>query len=447
MELERTGERLIEACYQGSQGDYLIYLLHRAAYSFAREHLGGKTVSMAGHLNKLEKKLAGFANQGLRVVAVAYKEVELKKDYELKDESGLTLLGFVTFLDPPKKTVRSAIEKLAALNIKFKILTGDNELITQKITEEIGIPMRNVVLGNEIDRMDDEKLKKAVEEANLFCRLTPMQKQRIIRALKQNGHDVGFMGDGVNDVPALHEADVAISVNDAVDVAKDASDIILLKKSLNVLAESVTHGRKIFGNTIKYIMTGTSSNFGNMFSAAAASIFLPFLPMLPVQILLTNLVYDFSEMTIPTDNVDEEYVKKPKKFNINYIKKYMLFFGPISSIYDFLTYLVMIFVFNASISLFQTGWFIESLITQALVVLIIRTKRIPFFRSRPSKGLLISTLLVTLAAILIPFTFLGKLFGFTQPPLLYFIILMLMVITYLVLVEVGKYFFFKKYDI
>jgi Mg2+-importing ATPase len=302
-------------------------------------------------------------------------------------------------------------------------------------------------LGNEIDDLDDEKLREAVEEAHAFCRLTPMQKQRIIKALKQNGHDVGFMGDGVNDVPALHEADVAISVNDAVDVAKESSDIILLRKSLNVLADGVVEGRKIFGNTMKYIMMGTSSNFGNMFSAAGASLFLPFLPMLPIQILLVNLLYDVSESTIPTDNVDKEYIKKPKRLNIGAIKRYMLFFGPISSIYDFFTYFVMIFVFSASMALFQTGWFIESMITQVFVVFVIRTRKIPFFKSKPGKALLASSIIIALVTILIPFTGLGKIFGFTAPPLLYFGILILMVVTYLVLVEIGKYWFFKKYEI
>ncbi|MEM0465562.1 MAG: magnesium-translocating P-type ATPase [Candidatus Pacearchaeota archaeon] len=403
---------------------------------------------MRFYSKKIEERYKELANDGFRVIAVAYKEINNKKKYDFKDESGLTFFGFITFLDPPKKTVKESIDKLQALGIKFKILTGDNEFVTRKVAEQVDLQLKKIVLGDEIDKLNDYQLSKVVEETDAFCRLTPFQKSRIILILKRNGHEVGYIGDGVNDVLALHEADVGISVNDSVDVAKEASDIILMKKSISVLVEGVIEGRKIFNNTTKYILLTSSSNFGNMFSVAGSSLFLKFLPMLPVQILLLNFLSDFSQFTIPVDNVDNESLKKPKKLNIKVINKYMLIFGPISSIYDFLTYFVMLFIFSANASLFQTGWFIESMMTEIFVIFSIRTRRFPFFKSKAGKWLIISTIIVTIITLVIPFVSpIRELFGFTKPPFLYFFILIVMVFTYILLVDVIKYFFFKKNEL
>jgi len=410
-------------------------------------NINGREAAISHYSDDLKGKFAEAAKEGIRVIAVAYKEIDDTKKISVKDEKNLVFLGFITFIDPPKKSVKEAVDLLEAMSVKLKILTGDNELVTKKIASEVDISIKKILLADEIDRLSDQELKKAVEETDAFCRLTPEHKKRIVKALQSNGHDVGFMGDGVNDIPALAEADVAISVNDAVDVAKDVSDIVLLRKNLKVLAEGAAEGRRIFGNTMKYILMGTSSNFGNMFSAAGGSIFLPFLPMLPIQILLANFLYDISETTIPFDNVDEEYLKKPKRINIKAIRKYMLFFGPISSLYDFLMFFVMIVVFNASMAMFQTGWFIESLMTQILVVFVIRTRKVPFFLSKPGIWLIISTILTVLAVLILPYTKLGELFGFTILPWKFFGILLLMVITYLILVELGKAWFFKRNEI
>ena len=407
----------------------------------------GSKRDLSIYRRKIEDKFNELSSQGYRVIAIAYKELTQNREYSVRDEDNLVLLGYISFLDPPKKGIKNSILRLESLHIKFKILTGDNEIITRKIASEVGIPIQEILLADDIDRMSDEQLKLAVEKTNAFCRLTPNQKLRIIKTLKSNGHEVGYIGDGINDVPALHEADVGISVNEAVDVAKDASDIILMKKSIHALADGVIEGRKIFNNTLKYILMGTSSNFGNMLSAAGASLFLPFLPMLPVQILLTNMIYDLSQLTIPTDNVDEESLKKPKRLNIPVIKKYMFTLGPVSSLYDFITYFVMIVVFSASQALFQTGWFIESIMTELLVIFIIRTRRVPFYKSKPGKWLIYSTILIGVIALLIPFSPLNHYLGFVSPPPLYFAILIVMVITYLFLVERVKTWFFRHYTL
>lgn len=412
-----------------------------------RIQIGSGERSISFYHKKIEDRFKELASDGFRVIAVAYKEINNEKEYDLDDESGLTFLGFITFLDPAKKSAKESIENLELLGIKFKILTGDNELVTKKIAEQVDIPLNKFILGEEIDRLNDVELSKIVEETDAFCRLTPSQKLRIISALKKNGHVVGYLGDGVNDVPALHGADVGISVNDAIDVAKEASDIILMRKSISVLAEGVIEGRKIFNNTTKYILLSASSNFGNMFSVAGASIFLPFLPMLPVQILLLNFLSDFSQFTIPVDNVDIEDLKKPKKLRINVINKYMLTMGPVSSVYDFLTYFVMLVIFSANAALFQTGWFIESMMTEIFVIFSIRTRRFPLFKSRPGKWLIISTIIITIITVLIPFTPIGSIFGFTRPPLLYFFILIAMVATYIMIVDVVKYWFFKRNEL
>jgi Mg2+-importing ATPase len=395
---------------------------------------------------KIEQKYHDLSAEGFRVLGVAYKKLKEEKNiYSINDENELIFLGFVAFLDPPKETAREALQLLNKLGIELKILTGDNELVTRKICEHLGFEIKGVVLGNEIAQMHDDALSRIVEEANVFARVTPAQKDRIINALKNNGHVVGFLGDGINDAPSLKTADVGISVNNAVDVAKETADIILLQNDLRVLGEGVLEGRRTFGNTMKYIMMGISSNFGNMFSVAGASLFLPFLPMLPIQILLNNLLYDISQFTIPTDNVDPEYIEKPKRLDITFIRRFMMFFGPISSIFDFLTFFIMLFIFNATEPLFQTAWFIESLCTQTLVIFIIRTRKTPFYKSKPSKLLLLSSIGIVSLALILPFTPLGILFKFVKPPLMFFVILLALISSYLALTEIAKKWFFKKY--
>jgi Mg2+-importing ATPase len=333
------------------------------------------------------------------------------------------------------------------MGVEVKILTGDNELVAKKICEDLKLNVKKIVSGPDLALMNFNDLKTATEEATVFARITPEQKLDVIKALKANKHVVGFMGDGVNDAPALYEADVGLSVDTAVDVSKDAADIVLLEKDLMVLSDGIEEGRKVFGNTTKYILMGTSSNFGNMFSAALASVFLPFLPMLPMQILFMNLLYDISNMTLPTDNVDEEFTKWPRKWDIGFVRKYTLFFGPFSSLYDFLTFGIMLFIFGATTphmaSLFQSGWFVESFWTEVLVIYVIRTRRIPFFKSRPGKWLTILTLSAVAFGTILPFTFLGGFLGFTALPIEYWGLLVLMVATYLLLVDAGKVFFFK----
>lgn len=408
--------------------------------------LANKIFDLTSELQrKIEQKYYDLSSEGFRVLGVSYKKSEEKSVYSINDESGMVFLGFVAFIDPPKETARESLQLLSKSGIVVKILTGDNEVVTRRTCEQLGFEIKGVVLGSEIAQMHEDALARVVEEANIFARVAPAQKDRVMNALKNNGHVVGFLGDGINDAPSLKTADVGISVDNAVDVAKESADIILLQKSLRVLEEGVLEGRRTFGNTMKYIMMGTSSNFGNMFSVAGASLFLPFLPMLPTQILLNNLLYDLSQSTVPTDNVDQEYVEKPKRWNIAFIRKFMLFLGPISSIFDFLTFFIMLLVFNATEQLFQTAWFIESLSTQTLVIFVIRTRKTPFYKSKPSRLLLFSSLSIVGIALILPFTPLGKLFRFVEPPFAFFIILAGLIGAYLVLVEIVKKWFYKRY--
>lgn len=395
---------------------------------------------------KLSEKFTALNNDGLRVVVIATRKIHKKDSYSWTDVEEMELLGYITFLDIPKLSTKEALAKLKKLNVDVKIITGDNEIVTQKVCREVGLEVTKILLSQDLDKMSDEQLQEEVQKANVFARVTPEQKMRIIQALRHDGHTVGYLGDGMNDIPSLRNADVGISVNTAVDVAKDAAAIVLLHKSLNVIAEGIMEGRRTFSNTIKYILMGTSSNFGNMFSAAGASFFLSFLPMTPVQILLTNGLYDLSQLAIPTDNVDHESLLKPRHWNINFIRDYMVFFGPISSLYDFLTFGIMIYFFHARGPLFQTGWFIESMATEILVVFVIRTSKTPFFLSKPSAWLLATCLGIVGLSLLIPFSPLGKSLGFAVPPPLYFVMLIVLVSTYLFLVEVLKKAFLKKYN-
>ncbi len=420
--------------------------------------VGGKKELISDVQKAVDEKFFHLSSLGYRLLAVAYRHVDTKSTYTVDDERDLTLLGLLLFTDPPKSDAHEAITRLKSMGVDVKILTGDNELVAKTICDELKIPVKGILVGSDMMQMSPNQIKNAVEEGTIFARITPEQKLDIIKALRANGHVVGFMGDGVNDAPALYEADVGLSVDTAVDVSKEAADIVLLEKDLLVLADGINEGRKIFGNTIKYILMGTSSNFGNMFSAAVASVFLPFLPMLPMQILFMNLLYDVANMTLPTDNVDEEYIKKPKRWDIGFVRKYTLFFGPFSSLYDFLTYGIMLFVFGASVaftlnplsaefakaaSLFQSGWFVESFWTEVLVIFVIRSRRIPFFSSRPGKWLLILTLSAVAFGTILPFTVFGSALGFSPLPPDYWVLLVLMVVTYLVLVDAGKVFFYK----
>ncbi|MEM3022678.1 MAG: magnesium-translocating P-type ATPase, partial [Candidatus Bathyarchaeia archaeon] len=411
------------------------YELKDAAFDMTEEARG-----------RIGRKYCELSAEGFRVLAVAHKAIEDGRTvYSADDEKDLTLIGFVAFLDPPKETAREALQLLKKVGVELKIVTGDNELVSKKVCEHLGFEIKGVVLGSEIAQMHDDALSRVVEEANIFARVTPAQKDRIINALKANGHVVGFLGDGINDAPSLKSADVGISVDNAVDVAKESADIILMRKDLRVLQEGVLEGRKTFGNTMKYIMMGTSSNFGNMFSVAGASLFLPFLPMLPIQILLNNLLYDFSQFTIPTDEVDPEYVERPKRWDMAFIRRFMAFLGPVSSLFDFLTFFVMLLIFQATEPLFQTAWFLESLCTQTLVIFSIRTRRAPFYRSRPSRPLLLSTLAIVGSALLLPFTPLGPLFGFVKPPPAFFAALAALIGAYMALTEVVKKWFYGRY--
>jgi Mg2+-importing ATPase len=386
-----------------------------------------------------------LGEEGFRVLGVAWRRVPASQDHAaVSDETDLVFAGFVAFLDPPKESAGAALRALERRGIAIKILTGDNERVTRHICTELGIPITGVLAGGELGILNEDALSARVVETNLFCRVTPAQKSRIILALKRGGHVVGFLGDGINDAPSLHTADVGISVEGAVDVAKDAADIILLDRDLGVLERGVREGRRTFGNIMKYVMMGTSSNFGNMFSMAGASLILPFLPMLPVQILLNNLLYDLSEVPIPIDEVDEDSMAEPRHWDIRFIRDFMLVLGPVSSLFDFLTFGLLILVFEASEALFQTGWFIESLATQVLVIFVIRTRGNPL-RSRPHRWLIATSLGVVGCAVAIPYTAIGEWFGFVPPPPGFLAAVAGMVLCYLVLAEGVKRWFYSRW--
>ena len=354
------------------------------------------------------------------------------------DERGLRLAGFLTFEDRPKADAPAAIAELARLGVTVKVITGDNAIVAATVCREIGLTVHGTMNGADIDRLDDDALAAAIPRTTIFGRVGPDQKSRLVRVARRTGVDVAFLGDGVNDAVALHAADVGISVDSATDVAKDAADIVLLDKDLGVLADGIAEGRRIFANTLKYVLMATSSNFGNMFSAAGASLFLSFLPMLPSQILLNNLLYDAGQMAIPTDRVDPEVVARPAAWDIAFVRRFMTVFGPLSSIFDFLTFFVMLVVLNAGESEFRSGWFIESIATQTLVIYVIRTRRVPFLHSRPSRLMLVLPPACAAIGAVLPFTALAEPLGFTTLPLAFFLILVGMTLTYLVLVELAK---------
>lgn len=385
-----------------------------------------------------------LAEQGFRVLGIAWRTVHAEHLHAVvDDESELIFAGFAAFLDPPKASAGQALSSLAASGIAVKIVTGDHELVTRHLCDALRLPINGVLTGNEIQQLDDPALVAQVDRVNLFCRVTPSQKNRIILALKTRGHTVGYLGDGVNDAPPLHSADIGISVDGAVDVAHEAADMILLKHDLNVLHDGVLEGRRTFGNIMKYIMMGTSSNFGNMLSMAGATVFLPFLPMLPVQILLNNLLYDVSEIPIPLDKVDRAYLARPKQWDMRFIRNFMWVIGPVSSLFDFLTFFLLLHMFQAGETLFHTGWFIESIATQVLVIFVIRTRGNPL-TSRPDHRLVFASCSVVLLAGLLPFTPLAHALGFTAPPALFYAVLPVMIGIYLLLVESMKQWFYRR---
>ncbi len=390
-----------------------------------------------------------LSQEGFRVIALAYREMPsgVERSFSSRDETNMVLLGFLAFLDPPKASATEALQKLRQNNVQVRILTGDNEVVTNTICQQVGLPVQGVLLGPAIEEMTDGQLAQAAAEVTVFARLSPVHKKRIITALQQQGHVVGFMGDGINDAPALKAADVGISVDSAVDVAKESSDIILLETSLRVLEEGVLEGRKVFGNIIKYIKMAASSNFGNMFSVVGASVLLPFLPMLPIQVLTNNLLYDFSQTGIPTDTVDAEWLARPRKWALGEIRRYIILIGPVSSIFDYLTYFVMLYVFNAwaNPALFHTGWFVESLLTQTLIIHVIRTNKIPFIQSRASKTLILTSLLIVALGVWLTVSPLAGMLGFVSLPALYWPILLAMLVCYVGLTQLVKTWFVRRY--
>lgn len=396
-----------------------------------------------------DKALAHYESlsaNGYRVLAVAIKSnIVAKEQYTKEDESDLTFLGFVSFLDPAKKDVKKVLIELEQYGIEIKIITGDNELVTKKICDDIGLHIKGILIGKEIATMTDDVLRARAEETTIFARFSPDEKNRVITALRSGGHVVGYMGDGINDAPSLRTADVGISVNTAVDVAKESADIILTQKGLESIVSGVIEGRRSFGNTMKYIMMGLSSNFGNMFSVLGAVFYLPFLPMLPIQILFNNFVYDVSQLTISSDNVDEDWVKTPRKWNLRRLKHFMYTFGLISSLFDFAMFFLLFSILHVSESMFQTGWFMESLATQALVVHVIRTRKIPFLQSCSSPWLLFSTFSCVVIGWIIPYTKIGTLLHFSPLPAPILFMIIGLVSVYLVIVEIGKRIFYRVY--
>lgn len=399
------------------------------------------------HIKKMSKELN---EDGLRIQIVAVKTFSNREPtYSAEDEKDMIMAGFVGFLDPAKPSAQTALSSLQELGVNVKVLTGDNEIVTKKICNDVGIKFNKIMLGNELEMMDDHELKEKLEETVIFAKLSPMQKSRIVTLLQEDGHTVGFMGDGINDAAALKAADVGISVDTAVDIAKESADIILLEKDLNILRTGVIYGRNTFGNIIKYIKMTTSSNFGNMLSMLGASILLPFLPMLPIQILSQNMLYDISQTAIPWDNMDEDFIKSPKVWNTKGISRFMFWMGPVSSIFDYITFALMYFLFSAcapsSQSLFQTGWFVEGLLSQVLVIHIIRTGKIPFIQSCAASPVVFMTLVIAVIGLIIPYSPIGAALKMTPLPIMYYPYLMAILLSYGILTQVVKRYFIRKY--
>lgn len=390
--------------------------------------------------------------KGLRVITVAIKDMNIKEagEFSRKDEMDMIIVGFVSFLDPPKENAKEAINLLKEHGVETKVITGDNELVAKNVCFAVGIDTENTLIGEDIKNMTDEELEKVVNKTTLFSKVAPIEKSRIIKALQNNNHVVGYMGDGINDAPALKQADVGISVDTGVEIAKETANIVLLEKSLLVLEEGIVEGRKVFSNIMKYLNMSISSNVGNMISFITASIFIPFLPILPIQILLQNLLYDFSQLGISLDKVDESHLKEPKKWNIDNMLKFTFWFGPVSSIFDFITFSILWIVIGANTvsnqALFQSGWFIMGVISQTFIIYVIRTEKTPFYKSKPSKILLYLTFIISIIGISLPYLSIGKLFGLVPLPKMYIIIVILIVIMYLMLTEFIKMIYIQKYN-
>jgi Mg2+-importing ATPase len=400
--------------------------------------------ALSDNLDIIEKNFQELSNQGFRIIGIAYKKLDSVSKITKDDEYDMIFLGFLVLFDPLKKDIPETINELNGLGVSFKIITGDNKLVANYVGQQIGITNPIIITGSEIRKMSDEALIKSVNNVNIFAEIEPNQKERIILTLKKVGNVVGYMGDGINDAPALHSSDASISVDSGVDVAKDAAEIILLEKNLEVLIEGVKEGRRTFANTNKYIYMTTSANFGNMFSMAGASLFLPFLPMLPPQILLTNLITDFPAIAIGADNVDEEFVEKPRRWNIKFIRNFMIIFGMESSIFDFITFFVLIFILNATEEQFRTGWFLISVVTELLILLVIRTQKV-FYRSRPGRALLIGTIITLSIVFLIILTPIGWIFGFTILPVTYHLLLWCIILFYILMTKLTKRLFYKYF--
>jgi Mg2+-importing ATPase len=400
-------------------------------------------VPIAGAQKQIQQRFEELSSEGFRVLGIAYKDVGSDKLISKTSEANMIFLGFLVLFDPAKPKIAETIQELKALGISLKIVTGDNRLVAASISQQVGFTTPKILAGSDLNALSDEALLRQVNEVNVFAEVEPNQKERIILALKKAGNVVGYMGDGINDASALHAADVGLSVDSAVDVAKESADIVLLEKDLGVLANGVKEGRKTFANTLKYVFMATSANFGNMFSMAGASLFLSFLPLLPGQILLTNLMTDFPETTIGTDNVDNEMVEQPRRWNVKFIRSFMIVFGILSSVFDYIAFGVLLLVLNSPRDLFRTGWFIESVLSASLIVLVIRSRK-PFFKSFPGKFLLATTIVIVAATLIFPFTPLGKLFGFTQPSLLVLSLMSSIVVLYIITGEVIKGIFYKR---
>jgi Mg2+-importing ATPase len=444
--------RMMSVCVETPQQDYLFLTKGAPEAVFTRcSHfeLNGEIFPMEPILvGDLMEQYQELSADGFRVLAVAYRHIERRPAYSKTDEADLILRGYLAFLDPPKDSAARAISTLRSHGVCMKVLTGDNDLVTRKVCREVGLPPTRIVLGNAIEQMSDAELAIVVENTDAFARLAPAHKQRIITTLRRNGHVVGYLGDGINDAPALRVADVGISVDSAVDIAKDSAAVILLEKDLSVLDDGVIEGRKVFVNILKYVRMGASSTFGNMLSVLGASVFLPFVPMAPIQVLTNNLLYDFSQVPIPTDNVGPEQTAQPRQWHIDEIARFILCVGPISSVFDYTTFFIMLYLFGcwdpARVSLFQSGWFVESLVTQTLIIHVIRTKKLPFVEGRASWPLTATTLLVMVIAAWLPFSPASAALGFTPLPLSYWPVLAVTVLGYLCLTQAVKIWLIRK---
>ena len=403
----------------------------------------GRIVDIVAVEEQVQQHFEEFSRQGFRTLGVAYKDVVSETAITREQEADMTFLGFLILFDPPKPGIIETIRQLKHLGVSLKIITGDNRLLAANVSQQVELLNPHILTGGDLHQMSDEALLQRVNDVDVFAEVEPNHKERIILALKKAGHVVGYMGDGINDASALHTADVGISVESAVDVAKEAADIVLLEKDLNVLVQGVREGRMTFANTLKYVFMASSANFGNMFSMAGASLFLPFLPLLPKQILLTNLLTDFPEMTIATDSVDRELVEKPRRWNIQFIRNFMLTFGLLSSVFDYLTFGVLLLILQATTDQFRTGWFLESVISASVTVLVIRTRK-PFFRSKPGKYLLIATLLIVGLTLILPFSPLGEVFGFIPLPISFILFVGIIVGLFMVAAEITKGIFYRK---